>query len=121
MANIIAVKQPVRTIDLGDGVERKASLTLNALAELELKYGSVEEAFNKVSNNSIAAIRFLLWLVLVPEGDEDLTEKQVGALINLDNLNDIMECLMSIFEESMPQTGDSAAATGPNRQSLGNW
>ena len=111
MASVNDVKVSKKTIDLGDGVEREVLFSLNAMADLEEKYGSIEEAFNKVQNGSISAIRFLLWCVLVPDGDADLTEREIGKLINISNLNDIMDALMGIFEEHMPATDNSAAGT----------
>lgn len=117
MSNIIEVKQPKKTIDLGDGVEREVTFSLNAMAELELKYGSLDEAFEKLQDGSIATIRYLLWLVLVPEGDDDLTEKQVGALIKIDNLNEIMDSLMTLFNESMPEsTQDPNQVAQPKKE-----
>lgn len=110
MSNVSAVKNTKRTVDLGDGVEREVILSLNAMADLEEKYGSIEAAFAKVQEGSVAAIRYLLWCILVPDGDEDLTEKEVGKLIRIDNLSDIMGSLMDVLEEQMPD-----GSTGPNQ------
>lgn len=110
MSNVSAVKNTKRTVDLGDGVEREVILSLNAMADLEEKYGSIEAAFAKVQEGSVAAIRYLLWCILVPDGDEDLTEKEVGKLIRIDNLSEIMGNLMDVFEEQMPD-----GSTGPNQ------
>ena len=110
MSNVSAVKNTKRTVDLGDGVEREVILSLNAMADLEEKYGSIEAAFAKVQEGSVAAIRYLLWCILVPDGDEDLTEKEVGKLIRIDNLSEIMGTLMDVLEEQMPD-----GSTGPNQ------
>lgn len=110
MSNVSAVKNTKRTVDLGDGVEREVILSLNAMADLEEKYGSIEAAFAKVQEGSVAAIRYLLWCILVPDGDEDLTEKDVGKLIRIDNLSEIMGNLMDVLEEQMPD-----GSTGPNQ------
>lgn len=110
MSNVSAVKNTKRTVDLGDGVEREVILSLNAMADLEEKYGSIEAAFAKVQEGSVAAIRYLLWCILVPDGDEDLTEKEVGKLIRIDNLSEIMDNLMDVLEEQMPD-----GSTSPNQ------
>ena len=110
MSNVSAVKNTKRTVDLGDGVEREVILSLNAMADLEEKYGSIEAAFAKVQEGSVAAIRYLLWCILVPDGDEDLTEKEVGKLIRIDNLSEIMGNRMDVLEEEMPD-----GSTGPNQ------
>ena len=107
MSNVADVKPKKRTVDLGDGVEREVVLSLNAMAELEDKYGSIDNAFEKIKKGSIATIRFLLWCVLVPDGDTDLTEREIGKLIKLDNIQEIMTSVMDALEEQMPPSTDS--------------
>ena len=111
MSNVADVKPKKRTVDLGDGVEREVVLSLNAMAELEDKYGSIANAFEKIKKGSIATIRFLLWCVLVPDGDTDLTEREIGRLIKLDNIQEIMTSVMDTLEDQMPPSADS-----PNQQ-----
>lgn len=111
MSNVADVKPKKRTVDLGDGVEREVVLSLNAMAELEDKYGSIDNAFEKIKKGSIATIRFLLWCVLVPDGDTDLTEREIGRLIKLDNIQEIMSSVMDALEDQMPPSTDS-----PNQQ-----
>ena len=111
MSNVADVKPKKRTVDLGDGVEREVVLSLNAMAELEDKYGSIANAFEKIKKGSIATIRFLLWCVLVPDGDTDLTEREIGKLIKLDNIQEIMTSVMDALEDQMPPSIDS-----PNQQ-----
>ena len=111
MSNVADVKPKKRTVDLGDGVEREVVLSLNAMAELEDKYGSIDNAFEKIKKGSIATIRFLLWCVLVPDGDTDLTEREIGKLIKLDNIQEIMTSVMDALEDQMPPSADS-----PNQQ-----
>lgn len=102
MANVSDVKPKKRFVDLGDGVEREVVFSLNAMAELEEKYGSIDAAFNKVKSGSIAAVRFLLWTIM-HDNDETLTERQVGSMIRLDNINEVMETLMTALEDQMPE------------------
>lgn len=102
MANVSDVKPKKRFVDLGDGVEREVTFSLNAMAELEDKYGSVDAAFNKVKSGSVAAVRFLLWTIMY-DNDESLTERQVGAMIRLDNIGEIMYTLMEALESQMPE------------------
>lgn len=101
MANIQAVRPVKHTIDLGDGVEREIEFSLNAMADLEEKYGTVEHAFEKVEENNISAIRFLLWCLL-NTGEQEISEREVGRLINLRNLNELMSSVMDYMEEAMP-------------------
>ncbi len=103
MSDIRAVRPAKHTIDLGDGVEREVYFSLNAMADLEEKYGSVEAAFDKCAQNNISAIRYLLWCLLNTSAEEQITERQVGELINLQNLGELMETVMDYLEEAMPQ------------------
>ena len=101
MADIQAVRPVKHTIDLGDGVEREIEFSLNAMADLEEKYGTVEKAFERVEDNNISAIRFLLWCLL-NTGEQEISEREVGRLINLRNLNELMTSVMDYMEEAMP-------------------
>ncbi len=101
MSDIRAIRPVKHTIDLGDGVERDIEFSLNAMADLEDKYGTVEEAFNKIQDNNISAIRFLLWCLL-NNGEQEITEREVGKLINIRNLDELMTAVMDYMEEAMP-------------------
>ena len=101
MANIQAVRPVKHTIDLGDGVEREIEFSLNAMADLEEKYGTIEQAFEKVQGDNISAIRFLLWCLL-NNGEQEISEREIGRLINLRNLSDLMSSVMDYMEEAMP-------------------
>ena len=108
MADIQAVRPVKHTIDLGDGVEREIEFSLNAMADLEEKYGTIENAFNKVQDNNISSIRFLLWCLL-NNGEQEISEREVGRLINMRNLNDLMNSVMDYMEEAMPGIQEMAA------------
>lgn len=111
MANVQDVKAKVVKITLSDGVERTIRFTLNALAELEDRYGSVDEAFAQLDKNSIKAVRFILWAGLMSD-DPDLTEQQVGNLIDVRYLQDLMEDLGSALDQDLPQA--EGTAENPN-------
>lgn len=119
MSDIQAVRPVKHTIDLGDGVEREISFSLNAMADLEEKYGSVDAAFEKVQENSVAAIRFLFWTLLNNDENGEITERQVGKLIDLQNLDEIMSTVMDYMEEAMPAIQEMTAKnlTAPSQ----NW
>lgn len=102
MANVKDVKSKAIKITLTDGVERTIKFTLNAMAELEDRYGSVEEAFKQLDNNSIKAVRCILWAGLIHE-DPDLTEQQVGNLIDIQYMQELMASLGEAFDADMPE------------------
>lgn len=101
MANVKDVKSKAVKITLTDGVERTIKFTLNAMAELEDRYGSVDEAFKQLDNNSIKAVRCILWAGLIHE-DPDLTEQQVGNLIDIQYMQELMASLGDAFNADMP-------------------
>lgn len=113
MSNVKDAKPRMKTITLKDGVEREICFTLNAMAELEDKYGSVDDAFKKLDEGSIKAARFILWAGLL-HTEEGLTEQQVGNLIDLDLLNGIMESMSAALGEDMPQDTGNEGAALPN-------
>lgn len=105
MSNVNNVKSKTTPITLSDGVKRELKFTLNALAEMEDKYGSVEEAFKALEKNSIKAIRFVLWAGLL-HTDENLTEQQVGNLIDVQCMEEIMSQVSTALNNDMPAQGD---------------
>lgn len=112
MANVTDVKSKAVKITLTDGVERTIKFTLNAMAELEDRYGSVDEAFKQLDNNSIKAVRCILWAGLIHE-DPDLTEQQVGNLIDIQYMQKLMASLGSAFNADMPEAEKLPENTEP--------
>lgn len=120
MSNLRDAKPRVKTITLNDGVEREIRFTLNAMAELEDRYGTVDAAFKALDSGSIKAARCILWAGMLDTSEDPLTEQQVGKLIDLDCMNRIMEDLGNALGEDMPDeksTGNLKvveASTVPN-------
>lgn len=84
---------------------------LNALALLEEKFGSAEEATRKAAEGSAIAIRCFLWAGL-KSNHPDMTEEDVGALIDLANLAEVSEEINKAFEQAMPSEGGTEAKNG---------
>lgn len=106
MANLIDARARLTRITLNDGVEREIKYTLNAMAELEDRYGSVEECFAKADEGSIKAVRCILWAGLL-HADENLTEKQVGNLIDIQCMENIMKSITDAMTNDMPENEES--------------
>lgn len=102
MSNLSDVKSKVTTITLSDGVERELKYTLNALAEMEDRYGSVDAAFKALENNSIKAVRFVIWAGLLHTG-EGLTEQQVGDLIDIQCMESVVSKIGTAMDNDMPK------------------
>ena len=87
--------------------------TLNAMANLEDKYGSIDNAFSKISDGkstSMLALRFILWQALRWE-DASLTEEGLGDLIDIQTMNSIAEALGRALNNDMPEQDSVAADT----------
>jgi hypothetical protein len=108
MAKVNDAKRVENTITLTDGVKRKLRFTLNAMAELEDKYGSVDEAFELLEKSNIKALRFILWTGLMSDSPE-LTEMDVGNLIDIQYMKELMETLGTAFGSDMPSKPEEAA------------
>lgn len=113
MSNLKDVKPKKAMITLGDGVERELKYTLNAMAEMEDRYGSVEEAFKALEGNSLKAVRFFLWAGLMDDG---LTEQQVGSLIDINNIEDIMASVQNAMDNDMPDPNAKALEEAPTQK-----
>ena len=81
--------------------ERSILFDLNAFAELEDLYGTIEDAMAALEKGSLKAVRAILWAGLVHE-DIQLTEKKVGSLVTLPDLPVLSEAIKQAFEEAMP-------------------
>lgn len=91
-----AIKMPFK-----DGVVHELQFTLNALALLEEKYGSVDAAFEALDKGSFIAIRYLLWAATQHE-EKPLTESEVGNLIDVTSMGSIMEALGNALSDGLP-------------------
>lgn len=105
MSNLKDARPQITHITLSDGVEREIKFTLNAMADMEERYGSVEKAFEALEANSMKAARFVLWCGL-NHGENTLSEKQVGDLIDIRCMKDIVEKLGVAVTANMPEKED---------------
>ena len=97
----------IKPVKLAMDKERTLLLDFNAFAELDEKYGSIEAAMEALKPKgkdgiSIKALRAFLWAGLVHE-DENLTEKQVGVLMGMANLDEIAKAMNEALNSSLPE------------------
>jgi len=85
---------------------------LNAFAELEEIYGSIDALFKQLEQFKMKAIRALLWAGLIHE-DENLTEKDVGRLVSVQNLTEIVGVLTDSIQLALPAAGKEKNAPNP--------
>ena len=82
---------------------------LNAFAELEERFGSMDKAFDAMQKGSLKAARTLLWAGLLHE-DAKLTERAVGSMVTLGNLEALMESITQALMNAMPADQSAAPA-----------
>lgn len=116
MAKVKNVKQHIEPKKiLLDGKERTIQFDMNAFAELENKFGSIENAMNVLSGGKMNDVKTVMWAGLihdeVEEFDEDtgepikysITPYQVGKMIkNPQILTEAMSVLMQAIDFGMP-------------------
>lgn len=101
MSNVNDVRTSGVKVTLG-ATEHTIKFDLNSFAELEERFGSVDEAMKKLQDGSIKGIRTLLWCGLVHENDK-LTEKEVGAMVNIQDLEGLTAALTGALGSSLPE------------------
>lgn len=106
MSSLNDARAKTTKITLSDGVERELRFTLNAMAEMEDRYGSVDAAFEALDSNSIKAVRFVLWAGLL-HTEEGLTEMQVGNLIDIQLMNELMSTVTEAMHTDLPEPGET--------------
>lgn len=103
MSNALVNKGSVIILDK----ERSINFNMNALVELEEKYGSIDKAFNAISKNAkMKDIRYILYLSLAHEDDE-LTEKKVGKLIDMRNISRVIDAMGNAMTDSLPEAKET--------------
>lgn len=97
-----AIKDGRFPVELG-GKKYHLLFSLNALDEMQDKFGGydkLDKAFDQSNPNMIKDLRWLLTLVInegLEEGEQELTEKQVGKLIHIGNLTLIKDAIFNAF------------------------
>ena len=104
MAKKTNVKEKIAKITLG-GEERTLVFDMNAFCALEDLFGTVEEAFKELTaKHSIKNVRAFLWAGLQNGPDESAypTLRQVGAMVQPEDIPNIVESLKDCLENSVP-------------------
>jgi hypothetical protein len=87
--------------------ERFIVFDLNAFADLEDEFGSLDKVFKALKAGRISTIRKFLYYGLKHE-DEELTERQVGKLITIDALPKVQDALGVAIDNAMPEIKEDA-------------
>lgn len=103
------------------GKERFIRFDLNAFAEMETKFGTMEEAQERLKGGSMKDIRTVLWLGLIWDEvvlDEvtgepiryTLSEYQVGSWLTTLNLEEVMSKLQDAISGSLPDNPENKSS-----------
>lgn len=100
MSNLSDIRQKNTPVMLG-AKTYNLRYDLNAFAELEEIYGSVEFAMNALCESSVKAIINVLWAGLIHE-NETFMPKEVGKMLDLTNIKEVGEAINKAIKEAMP-------------------
>ena len=119
-SNLDQVRVPAGAYYIGafGGKDRYIRYDLNAFAEMEDLFGSMEAAQERLQGGSMKDIRTVLWLGLIWDevvldevtGDPikyTLSQYEVGSWLTTMNLQDIMDKLQSAISGSLPDNDGS--------------
>lgn len=100
-SNLSNIKAKKAYLELG-GKQYELKYDLNAFAEIEEEYGSITELLEKMENGSAKAIRAMVWAGLLCNEDAP-TEKEVGTLINMNDMQKIADAIQVALVNSLPE------------------
>ena len=122
-SNLRDVRQDIGAFYIGDfdGKPRYIRYDLNAFAEMEDRFGSMEMAQQRLEGGSMKDVRTILWLGLIwDEVETDpvtgdlikytISEFQVGSWLHTLNMKDIMQRLQNAITGSLPEEAANARA-----------
>ncbi len=90
------------------GVTRRLRLNMNSIAAFEDRTGStISEMRDSLGRIRVSALRTLLWSLLITD-DPEMTEEQVGAMVDFENLPEVSNAISEALRKAGSQpTGDS--------------
>ena len=109
-----------------EGEERYFLFTLNTIDELQDKYNkSMDEIFEELQEEETAmdTLKEIVTVLLNKEAEREkrlggrdiaaITEEEVGELIGMDNIGEVVTAVFKAYGYSMPEVGDN----DPNQES----
>lgn len=79
---------------------------LNALCNLQDKFGDFTKAFDGLEKQDFKKIRSLLHVGLANGENIDISEAEVGALITMKNITTVTDAITQAFGNAMPSTDE---------------
>lgn len=91
-------------VTLADGKKHELKFDLNTLCTLQDKFGDdVLGVLGGLDESNFKSIRSILHAVLAHEG---LSESEVGSLITMSNITDVVEALQQAMESAVPEADE---------------
>lgn len=87
--------------------EYELKFNLNTFCELEEIYGDLNKAFDDLQRLKIKAVRALVYSAVKVE-DDNVTLKDVGALLGLDDLERLGTVINEALSIAMPEVNESS-------------
>ena len=88
------------------GKEFEVKFDLNALCNLQDKFGDISKAFNGLEQRDFKKIRSLLHVGLANGENIQITEEEVGSFITMKNISTVTDALTQAFSDAMPSTDE---------------
>jgi hypothetical protein len=90
--------------------EYELKLNMNTFCELEEVYGDINKAFDDLQNMKIKAIRALIYSAIKTQ-EENITLKEVGEMISLDDLEMLGTTINKALDSAMPEKDKNMGET----------
>jgi hypothetical protein len=99
----------VKPIPIKLDKERTLKYDLNAFAELEDRFGTIQKAFDELEKQKLKAVRAIVWAGLIHE-DPKLTEQQVGSMLSFADLATILPAVTEAITAALPKVSEDESA-----------
>lgn len=100
MSKLSDIRKKKTPIKLGNKT-RYLHYDLNAFAELEEIYGSIDKAMEALCGGSVKAVINVLWAGLLHESEE-LSQKDVGKMFDFSQMQAVGKAVSTAINEAMP-------------------
>lgn len=110
MSNLGQIKNKTFEIEIG-GQKRELKFDLNAFADLEEHYDSIEDLFKRLEKGQMSALRAFLWAGLQHESrpapgkvpKQKLSLEDVGALVDFESMTKMFNQMQNAIKDSLPE------------------
>ena len=107
--------QPKHATMVLKGKQYEMNFDLNAMAELEDIFGSLQVAISELKKKKLKAVRSFLYAVL-KSSDKNLTEFEVGKLIDMNNFTSIEKAITKLINNAFEEDESDEKETSKNVQ-----